>query len=631
MTVDRERVLATCVLALSAFLAGAVIAQPNVPLDPPPGLAEQLPKAPPDATPLAPSGAKAPAFAQPTGEQASAEWSMPGKNTALTRYSSLDEINTSNVKDLKVAYTFSIGIDRGQESAPLVIGDTLYVVGPFPNPLFALDISKPGAPMKWRYDPQQSPAAQGVACCDVVNRGPVYSEGRVYFNTLGGYTVAVDAATGKQAWRTKMTDYKKGETMTMAPLVAGDKVLIGNSGGELGVRGFAAALDKASGKVIWKAYSTGPDEEVLIGEEFKPQFEQYKGRNLGVSSWPADMWQQGGGTVWGWVSYDPELNLVYYGTSNPGPWNASMRPGDNLWTAGIFARDADTGQARWFYQFSPHDLSDYDGVNENILIDIDWKGSPRKVLVHPDRNGYIYLIDRATGELLSVEPFHFINSSKGVDMKTGRLIYNDEKRPGQEKFVKNVCPAPPGAKDWQPAAFSHKNGVLYIPHNNLCMDIKETAVGYIAGTPYVGAEVLMNPGPGGHRGQFLAWDPVAGKELWSIKERFPVWSGTFATAGDLVFYGTMDGWFKAVDANTGTLLWRFKTSSGIIGQPTTWRSPDGKQHVAILAGVGGWSGAIVAGGLDKRDGTAALGFVNAMKDLPKYTTKGGTLYVFSLP
>jgi len=563
--------------------------------------------------------------------KAAADWSMPGKDTALTRYSSLDQINAQNVKNLKVAFTFSLGVNRGQEAAPLVVGDTLYVVAPYPNTLFALDLTKPGAPLKWRYDPKPAKSAQGVACCDVVNRGVVYSDGKLYFNTLDGNTIAVDSATGKEVWRTKLADFQKGETITMAPLVAKNKIIVGNSGGEMGVRGWAIALDKTSGKVLWKAFNTGPDSEVLIGSEFKPFFDQYKGKDLGVASWPPDMWQQGGGTVWGWVSYDPDLNLVYYGTSNPGPWNSSMRPGDNLWTAGIFARDADTGQARWFYQFSPHDMSDYDGVNENVLIDITWKGQPRKALVHPDRNGYIYLLDRATGELLSAEPYHHITSSKGVDLKSGRLIYNKEKEPTQEHFVKDICPAPPGAKDWQPSAFSHKTGHLYIPHNNLCMDMKETSVGYIAGTPYVGAEVLMKAGPGGNRGEFLAWDVIKGKEIWSIKEKFPVWSGAVVTAGDVVFYGTMDGWFKAVNADTGKPLWQFKAASGIIGQPTTWRGPDGKQYVGILAGVGGWAGAIVAGGLDKRDGTAALGFVNAMKDLPEHTTKGGTLYVFGLP
>jgi len=569
----------------------------------------------------------APAFASTNAD----EWSMPGKNTALTRYSELADVDSTNVKTLQPVFTFSLGVNRGQEAAPLVVGSSLYVVTAYPNILYALDLSKPGAPLKWTYEPKPSPAAQGVACCDVVNRGAVHSEGRLFFNTLDGFTIAVDAETGSEIWRTKMGNIHVGETMTMAPLVVKDKVIVGNSGGEMGVRGWAAALDVGSGEIIWKAYSTGPDAEVLIGAGFEPLYDQYRGKDLGVSTWPAEMWRQGGGTVWGWVSYDPDLNLVYYGTANPGPWNADMRPGDNLWTAGIFARDADTGQARWFYQWSPHDVSDYDGVNESILLDIEIAGKQRKVLVHPDRNGYVYMLDRSTGELLSASPFAFITSSKGVDKQTGRLVYNEEKHPETGKTVKDICPAAPGAKDWQPASFSPQTGLLYIPHNNLCMDFKASHVGYLAGTPYVGAEVYMNAGPGGHRGEFSAWDIVSGKEVWTINERFPVWSGALATAGGLVFYGTMDGWFKALDARSGNLLWQFKTSSGVIGQPTTWRGPDGRQCVAVLSGVGGWAGAIVAGDLDPRDGSAALGFVNAMKDLPEYTTKGGTLHVFAIP
>ena len=608
---------------VSVVLALPADAQAPVPAAPQPG---------PTASPsVAPTGDQpaAPGFAASTAGDG--QWPMPGRDTALTRYSALDQITAQNVKDLKVAFTFSLGVNRGQEAPPLVVGDTLYVVSAYPNTLYALDLSKPGAPLKWRFDPNPAPSAQGVACCDVVNRGAVFSDGRLYFNTLDGFTLAVDAGTGKEVWRTKMADFQMGETITMAPLVAKDKVIVGDSGGEMGVRGWAAALDKASGKVVWKAYNSGPDSEALIGSDFKPFYPQYRGKDLGVASWPADMWKQAGGTVWGWVSFDPDLGLVYYGTSNPGPWNSSMRPGDNLWTSGVFARDVNTGQARWFYQFSPHDMSDYDGVNESVLIDIQWEGKPRHALVHPDRNGYIYLLDRETGELLSANPYSYITSSKGVDLKTGRLIYNKEKQPEQDKFVKDICPAPPGAKDWQPSAFSHKTGHLYIPHNNLCMDLKETEVGYIAGTPFVGAEVLMKAGPGGNRGEFTGWDVNAGKVLWSIKEKYPVWSGSVVTAGDVAFYGTMDGWFKAVDANSGAPLWQFKTSSGIIGQPTTWRGPDGKQYVGVLSGVGGWAGAIVAGDLDARDGTAALGFVNAMKDLPQDTTKGGTLYVFSLP
>lgn len=569
---------------------------------------------------------RAPAFAT-TGS----EWPSPGMNPALTRYSALDQINAGNVAKLQVVSTFSTGLNKGHEAAPIVVGSTLYFVTPYPNVLYALDITKPGMPLKWKFEPRPEAASQGVACCDVVNRGAAYADGRIFFNTLDGQTLAVDAESGKELWRTKLGDITVGETITMAPLVAKDKVIVGNSGGEMGVRGWAIALDAATGKMVWKAYSTGPDNEVLIGPDYKPFYDKEKGKDLGVATWPADMWQQGGGTVWGWVSYDPELNLIYYGTSNPGPWNSTMRPGDNKWTAGIFARDADTGQARWFYQLSPHDVSDYDGVNENILLDIDWNGQTRKVLVHPDRNGHVYVIDRTNGEVLSAEQFHAVNSSHGVDLKTGQLLYNEEKRPQTNKKVTDICPAPPGAKDWQPAAFSHRTGLLYLPHNNLCMDLVETEVGYIAGTPYVGADVWMKPGPGGHRGEFSAWDIAAGKEVWTIKENFPVWSGAVATAGDVVFYGTMEGWFKAVDAGSGRELWKFKTGSGIIGQPTTWSGPDGKQYVAILSGVGGWAGAIVSGELDGRDGTAALGFANAMRDLPEHTTAGGMLYVFALP
>jgi lanthanide-dependent methanol dehydrogenase len=569
---------------------------------------------------------RAPAFAT-TGP----EWSAPGKNSALTRYSELAEITADNVSKLQVVSTFSTGLAKGHEAAPLLVGSTLYFVTPYPNVVYALDVTQPGMPLKWKFEPKPLAASQGVACCDVVNRGAAFADGRLFFNTLDGQTIALEAETGKELWRAQLGDITKGETITMAPLVAKDKVIVGNSGGEMGVRGWAQALDVSTGKTVWKAYSTGPDSEVLIGADYKPFYDKEKGKDLGVSTWPADMWQQGGGTVWGWISYDPELNLIYYGTSNPGPWNSTMRPGDNKWSAGIFARDLDTGQARWFYQLSPHDVSDYDGVNESILIDMEWKGEQRKVLVHPDRNGHVYLMDRTNGEVLSAEAFHFVNSSHGVDLKTGQLLYNEEKRPKTNQKITDICPAPPGAKDWQPAAFSHATGLLYMPHNNLCMDLVETEVGYIAGTPYVGADVLMKPGPGGHRGEFSAWDIRAGKEVWTIKENFPVWSGTFVTAGNVAFYGTMEGWFKAIDATTGKVLWKFKTGSGIIGQPTTWEAPNRKQYVAVLSGVGGWAGAIVSGPLDGRDGTAALGFANAMRDLPEHTTAGGMLYVFALP
>ena len=560
------------------------------------------------------------------------QWIMPAKNYASTRFSGLRQINDTNVGNLKVAWTFSTGSDRGEEAAPIVVNHTMYVVTPFPNTLYALDLTQPGAPAKWSYKPKNlDQSAKGVACCDWVNRGCVFANGKIFFNTLDGKTCAVDANTGAEVWVAQVADINRGESITMAPLVVKKNVFVGDSGGEFGVRGSLTALDVETGKQVWKAYSTGPDRDCLIGPDFHPFYASDRGQDLGVTTWPPDGWKLGGGTTWGWISYDPELDLLYYGTANPGPWNPEQRPGDNKWTCGMFARKPDTGQAVWAYQWSPHDLYDHDGINELILLDLPINGRLRKTLVRPERNGYVYVLDRTSGEVLSANPFVYITTSSGVDLKTGRLKPVPEKATGFGRVTRNICPPAPGAKDWEPSAYSPLTKLLYIPHANLCEDAEGVQANYIAGTPYVGSNVKMYAGPGGNRGAFDAWDPVAGKAVWSIKENFPVWSGAVATAGNVVFYGTMDGWFKAVDARTGKLLWQFKCGSGIIGQPVTFLGPDGKQYVSILAGVGGWAGAIVSGQLDPRDGTGALGFVNAMSDLPKATTKGGMLYTFGLP
>ena len=584
------------------------------------------------AKPASASAAAAPVTAASALTELQADdgqWVMPAKNYASWRYSGLDQINTNNVANLKVAWTFSTGLTSGHEAAPLVVNDTLYAVTPYPNILYALDPVT--GSMKWKYEPKPSQASQGVACCDVVNRGAAFADGKIFYNTLDAHTVAVDAESGEEVWKTKVGEINIGESMTMAPIVVKGKVLVGNSGGEFGVRGWLTALDAGSGDIVWRAYSTGPDADVKIGPNFRPFYAKDRGKDLGVTTWPPDLWKIGGGTMWGWISYDPDLDLIYHGTANPGPWNPEMRPGDNKWTAGIFARRPDTGEAIWAYQWSPHDLYDYDGINENVLVDLPIKGQMRKVLLRPERNGHLYVMDRATGEVLSAETYVHVTVTRGIDLETGIPNEVEEKATGFGRVVRDICPAAPGAKDWQPSAWSPRTSILYIPHQNLCMEMEGVEANYIAGTPYVGAVVRMYAGPGGYRGEFTAWDPVAARKVWSIKERFPVWSGTVVTAGDVAFYGTMEGWFKAVNARTGQLLWQFKTGSGIIGQPITYRGRDGKQYVAVFSGVGGWAGAIVSGGLDPRDGTAALGFVNAMKDLPDYTTKGGALYVFALP
>jgi PQQ-dependent dehydrogenase (methanol/ethanol family) len=577
----------------------------------------------PEAGRTMPSAANAPAD--------DGQWSMPSKNYASTRFSALTELDRQNVQQLAPVFTFSLGVNKGQEAAPIVVDNTMYIVTAYPNFVYALDLTRDGAPLKWKFAPKPQPASQGVACCDVVNRGGTVSNGRYIFNTLDGQTIALDVKTGKALWRTQLGNINTGESITMAPLVAKGHVYVGNSGGELGVRGWLVALDESTGKLLWKAYTTGPDSDVLIGPEFKPFYASDRGPNLGESTWPPQAWKIGGGSGWGWVNYDADLDAIYHGTGNPGPWNAEQRPGDNKWTTGIFARDPASGAARWYYQYSPHDEHDYDGVNEQILLDMPFAGRMQKVLVHPDRNGYVYVIERTSGSVLSADPYGPVNSSKGVDLKTGRLIVNPDKQTKLGIETHNICPTASGAKDWNPSSFSPQTGLIYIPHENICMDWTSMQVNYITGTPYVGANVHMKPGPGGNRGQLTAWDPVRRHAAWAVKEPFPIWSGTVATAGGLVFYGTMDGWFKAVDAENGKLLWRFKVGSGIIGQPISYRGPDGHQYIAVLSGVGGWAGAVVSGPVDPRDGSAALGMVNVMSDLPKYTTAGGALYVFSLP
>jgi PQQ-dependent dehydrogenase (methanol/ethanol family) len=558
------------------------------------------------------------------------EWHLPAGDLANTRFSPLDQITVDNVAGLRPTFTFSTGIPRGHEGAPLVVGDTMYVVTPFPNLLYAIDLTDPRAPLRWTFDPGADPKAVGIACCDVVNRGASYVDGKVIYVALDTQAIAVDARTGKEVWRTRIGNINVGETITMAPLVVKDKVIIGSSGGELGVRGYVVALDVATGREAWRAYHTGPDNEVLLGPGFQPFYANARGTDLGVSTWPPDKWKLGGGTVWGWVSYDPGLDLIYYGTGNPGPWNPDMRPGDNKWTATIFARDPDNGEARWAFQIVPHDMWDYDEIMENVLVDMEWQGRMRKLLFHPGRVGFMFVLDRETGELLSAEPFQPVNWASGYDLATGVPRVNAGKKTRHGSVVRDICPSSTGAKEWNPSAFSPRTGLLYIPAHNTCMDYEATDVSYIAGTPYLGASVKMYQGEG-HHGELVAWDPRTARPVWSVKDmKFPLYSGVLATAGDVVFYGTMDGWFKAVDARSGKELWEFKTGSGIIGNPMTYLGPDGKQYVAVYSGIGGWMGAVAFPAISADDPYAALGVVGAMKELKNYTAPGNMVYVFGL-
>jgi lanthanide-dependent methanol dehydrogenase len=552
------------------------------------------------------------------------------------RYSTLTQINAQNVGKMQVAWMFSTGVLRGHEGSPLVVGNTMYVHTPFPNKVFAIDLDTQKT--KWRYEPKQDAAVIPQMCCDTVYRGLAFAENKVFLQQADSTLVALDAGTGKVIWSVKNGDPKVGAVNTNAPHVFKDKVITGISGGEWGVRGFLAAYDINTGKQVWKAYSTGPDQEMLIDPDktmtwtdgaLKPV-----GKDSSLKTWKGDQWKNGGGTTWGWYSYDKALNLLYYGTGNPSTWNPAQRPGDNKWSMTIFARDVDTGAVKWAYQMTPFDEWDFDGVNEMILADIDVKGKPTKALVHFDRNGFGYTLDRTNGALLVAEKYDpAVNWATNVDMKTGRpqvvAKYSTAKN-GPDVNTKGVCPAALGSKDEQPAAFNPKNNRFYVPTNHVCMDYEPFKVDYVAGQPYVGATLSMYPAPGGtHMGNLVAWDAGTGKIVQSKPEKFSVWSGVLVTAGGVACYGTLEGYLKCVDANDiNKELFKFKTPSGIIGDVFTYEHK-GKQYIGVFSGIGGWAGIGMAAGLEKD--TDGLGAVGGYKELRDYTELGGSLTVFALP
>ena len=565
------------------------------------------------------------------------QWVIQTGDYKNQRYSQLDQINKDNVGDLQVAWTFSTGVLRGHEGSPLVIGDTMYVHTPFPNIVYALDLANDGK-IKWKYEPKQDPDVIPVMCCDTVNRGVAYADGKIFLHQADTTVVALNADTGAVEWSVKNGDPSIGETNTATVLPVKDKVIVGISGGEFGVRGSVTAYNIADGSLAWRAYSMGPDSDILVDEN-TTHLGKPIGTDSGLNTWEGDQWKIGGGTTWGWYSYDPDENLMYYGSGNPSTWNPAQRPGDNRWSMTIMARDVDTGVAKWFYQMTPHDEWDYDGINEMILTEQEINGEQRKLLTHFDRNGLGYTLDRVTGELLVAEKFDpVVNWTSGVDMDPNSDTYGrpaviaqySTEQNGEDVNSTNICPAALGTKDQQPAAYSPKTELFYVPTNHVCMDYEPFRVSYTAGQPYVGATLAMYPPEGSHggMGNFIAWDGKKGEIVWSLPEQFSVWSGALATAGDVVFYGTLEGYLKAVDASTGEELYKFKTPSGIIGNVMTY-THGGKQYVGILSGVGGWAGIGLAAGLtNPNDGLGAVGGYAALSD---YTALGGQLTVFALP
>ncbi|RFU49352.1 methanol/ethanol family PQQ-dependent dehydrogenase [Paraburkholderia sp. DHOC27] len=563
-------------------------------------------------------------------------WAAQAGDYANHRYSPLKQINENNVGKLQVAWTMSTGVLRGHEGAPLVIGDTMYIHSPFPNKVIAINLKD--QTFIWQYLPKQDDQVVSVMCCDTVNRGLAYGDGKIFLQQADTKLVALDAKTGDVVWTAQNGNPKAGETNTNAPHVFGDKVLTGISGGEFGVRGRLIAYDIKTGKPAWTAYSTGPDNEMLLNPDKTMTYADGKmvpvGADSSLKSWKGDQWKLGGGTTWGWYAWDPKLNLVYYGTGNPGTWNPSQRPGDNKWSMSIFARDLNTGEAKWVYQMTPHDEWDYDGVNEMILSDLTIDGKKVPAIVHFDRNGFGYTLNRETGQLLVAQKYDpAVNWADRVDLQSGKPIRNaaySTQAAGADHNVKGICPAALGSKDQQPAAFDPNSGLFLVPTNHVCMDYEPFDVDYVSGQPYVGATLSMYPGPNDNNsmGNFIAWDAAKGKIVYSKPERFSVWSGVLATAGGVAFYGTLEGYIKAVRIRDGKELWRFKTPSGIIGNVFTYEY-QGKQFIGVYSGIGGWAGIGMAAGLEKS--TEGLGAVGGYRELAKYTALGGTLFVFAIP
>ncbi|MCK0197959.1 methanol/ethanol family PQQ-dependent dehydrogenase [Ancylobacter sp. 6x-1] len=567
-------------------------------------------------------------------------WPMTGKNYNANNYSEAKEITKENVKQLRPAWSFSTGVLSGHEGTPLVIGNRMYVHTSFPNITYALDLDDPGH-IVWMHKPKQPATARAVACCDVVNRGLAYwpGDGKVpaliLKTQLDGNVVALNAETGEEYWKVENSDIKVGSTLTIAPYVVKDEVIIGSSGAELGVRGYVTAYDVKTGEQKWRRYATGSDEDIGIGDDFNKDNPQYGQKGLGLSTWEGDAWKIGGGTNWGWYAYDPDTNLIYYGSGNPAPWNETMRPGDNKWTMTIWGRDVDTGMAKFGYQKTPHDEWDYAGVNVMMLSEQkDRTGKLRKLLTHPDRNGIVYTLDRTNGDLVSADKIDdTVNWVKQVDLKTGLPQRDPEFGTRMDHKGRDICPSAMGYHNQGHDSYDPTRQTFFMGVNHICMDWEPFMLPYRAGQFFVGATLNMYPGPKGDRqnylglGQVKAYDAINNKFKWEVMERFAAWGGTLATAGGVMFYGTLDGFIKARDSDTGELLWKFKLPSGVIGHPMTF-THNGTQYVAILYGVGGWAGVGLV--FDLNDPTAGLGAVGAFKNLQHYTQMGGGVMVFSL-
>ncbi len=556
-----------------------------------------------------------------------ANWAAQAGDLRNWRYSGLDQINRGNVARLEPVWQLATGGRRGHEGGPLVVGDTLYLHTPYPNQVTAVALADRS--VKWRYTPSQDEAALATLCCDTVSRGLAYGDGMILLQQTDTTLLALDAETGKVRWRVRNGDPARGESATNAPHVFDRYVITGIAGGEYGVRGHITAYALADGHRVWRGYSTGPDADMLIEPQQTRTWRGGRmvpvGKDSSLESWQGEQWRTGGGTTWGWYAYDPELRLLYYGSGNPSTWNPIQRPGDNKWSMSLWARDIDSGKVRWVYQMTPHDEWDYDGVNELILFDaVDAAGKPRRLLAHFDRNGFAYTLDRASGELLRAERFDpSVNWARRIDPASGRPELDPRYSPehsGEDETTAGICPATIGAKNQAPAAYAPQAGLFVVPTIHLCMDNEVFEVDYAVGQPYTGADIHMHAAPGDDdaMGHLIGWDALEGRIVWSRAERFPLWGGVLTTAGGVAFYGTLDGYLKAVDSRDGKPLWVSpRLPSGVVGNVTSW-SHAGRQYVGVFAGTGG-----LAADPD--------GIVRLMGKGTGEESAGGTLAVFALP
>jgi len=542
-----------------------------------------------------------------------------GMGTQGQRFSPLNKINTQTVKNLVPVWSFSFGGEkqRGQESQPLIHDGKMFVTASYSR-IFALD-AKTGKKL-WKYEHR---LPEGIMpCCDVVNRGAALYGDLVIFGTLDAQVVALNKDTGKVVWKEKVDEYSAGYSMTAAPIVVKGKVITGVSGGEFGIVGRIEARDALTGKLVW----TRPTVEGHMGYTYDKDGSKKENGISGTTNatWTGDLWQTGGAATWHGATYDPETNLIFAGTGNPAPWNSHLRPGDNLFSSSTVAIDADTGKIAWHYQNTPHDGWDFDGVNE--FVSFDYKdpktGKVIKAGGKADRNGFFFVNDRTNGKLLNAFPFvNKITWAKGIDLKTGRPLYVDENRPGnpsksadgKKGEVVFAAPSFLGGKNQQQIAYNPQTGYFYVPANEWGMDIWNEPVSYKKGAAYLGAGFTIKPLNDDFIGALRAVDPTTGKIVWEKKNYAPLWGGVMTTGGGLTFYGTPEGYLKAIDAKTGADLWSFQTGSGVVAPAVTWED-GGEQYVAV---VSGWGGAVPLWGGD-------------VAKRVNFLEQGGSVWVFKL-